>query len=73
MMTLKNLGKSAAVAMGLALALSTTTGCDDLGLSDLGGFGGDSWGSDWGYGGFGPIDDDVFQDSADAWDAYIRE
>ncbi|MFO0838413.1 MAG: hypothetical protein U1D55_07775 [Phycisphaerae bacterium] len=64
MATIKSMVKQAAVAMVLVLAATATTGCDD-------GFGG-------GYdapmvGGYGPIDDDVFQAAADDWSDYIRE
>lgn len=54
------------VAVG-TVALIGSTGCDEL----LGGGYGYDYGLDYGYG-YGPIDDDVFQSAADAWDDYIR-
>lgn len=72
MRNLKSIVKGAAVAMGLILAIGGTTGCDDGGFDT--GFGGDDfYGSDWGYGGgYGPIDEDVFQASVDNFSEYLR-
>ncbi len=64
---------------GLVAALLAGAGCDDYGMADmgLGGWGydagwSDPYHSDFGYGGYGPIDPDVFQSSVDAFSEYIR-
>lgn len=58
-------------AAALVVGLMFATGCDDYGTGYYDPYGYDSWGSDWG-GGYGPIDDDVFQNSVDAWSDYFR-
>jgi hypothetical protein len=59
------------VAATLASGSLYQAGCGDTGYYD---YGYSDYGySDYGYyGGYGPIDDDVFQNAADAWSDYIR-
>ena len=66
MKSIRHAIQTAAVAAVLAMgAAMTLTGCDESGY---GGYGYDGY-----TGGYGPIDDGVFQTAADNWDAYILE
>lgn len=67
----RNTLRNVIVAAAAVLAGGALVGCDD----GLGGWDG-GYGDDPGYGyhsgSYGPIDDDVFQNAADAWSDYIR-
>ncbi len=71
MRTIKAMATRALLVMGLALAVTAGTGCEDYGYGDTGGYDPYGYGSEFG-GGYGPIDDDVFQNASDAWSDYIR-
>lgn len=60
--------RRAALACVVLAGVLSVTGCDDYGYG-LGDYG---FIPDFGYGGYGPIDEDVFQNAADAWSDYIR-
>lgn len=63
--------KKLAMATTILAALSNLVGCDDS-FGDMG-YGFDGGLDTLGYtGGYGPIDDDVFQNASDAWSDYIR-